>query len=92
MQRHSRRMEDEMVARQRQERIRLPKNQQKEAKIRMSMFKQSLRISSVYQDTAHLSATVSNKDKIKQVRIETSRDPADRHDSSKNLRDSYLVI
>jgi len=62
MLRHSRRVEDEMVARQRRERIRLPKIQQKEAKIRMNMFKKSLRISSVYQDPLQ---SVSQKDKIK---------------------------
>lgn len=64
MLRHSRRVEDEMVARQRRERIRLPKIQQKEAKIRMNMFKKSLRISSVYQDPLQ---SVSQKDKIKKV-------------------------
>merc|ERR1719427_1027272 len=71
MQRHSRRMEDEMIARQRQERLRLPKIQQKEAKVRMSMFKKSLRISSVYQEVSNVS--VSHKDKVKQFSLSESK-------------------
>ena len=74
MNRHASRTDDEMMQRHRQERMRLPKIQQKDAKIRMLQFKKSLRISSVYQqrdsvdvDAAFAAGSGRDKDKVKKV-------------------------
>ena len=44
MVRYNKRMEEELIARQRQERLRLPRVQRTEGKARMTMFKKSLKI------------------------------------------------
>uniref|UniRef100_H2Y590 Protein kinase domain-containing protein n=1 Tax=Ciona savignyi TaxID=51511 RepID=H2Y590_CIOSA len=49
MHRHNKRMKEELLSRQQQERVRLPKIQRTEGKARMSMFKRSIRIQSTYE-------------------------------------------
>lgn len=59
--RHNKRLEEELLTRQRQEKIRLPKIQRTEGKARMSMFKQSLRIQ------AQQGEAFNEKEKVRQV-------------------------
>jgi len=76
-------MEDELLSKQRIEKLRLPKIQQKEAKVRMSMFKKSIRISSVYSpnhqagvpstEPHFANSSLSSKDRVKQFSISESK-------------------
>lgn len=59
--RYNRRLEMELLSRQRQEKIRLPKIQRSEGKTRMNMFKKSLRLS--------MQAVENEKDRIKNVSV-----------------------
>ena len=59
MTRHNKRMEEELLARQRQEKLRLPKIQRIEGKTRMTMFKKSLKIQGQHAS--------SEREMIKQV-------------------------
>ena len=57
MQRYNKRMEEDLLARQRHEKIRLPRFQRTESRARLTMFKKSLKIH----------GTVNERDQIKQV-------------------------
>uniref|UniRef100_H2Y589 Protein kinase domain-containing protein n=1 Tax=Ciona savignyi TaxID=51511 RepID=H2Y589_CIOSA len=75
MHRHNKRMKEELLSRQQQERVRLPKIQRTEGKARMSMFKRSIRIQSTYEGRTQQ----SEKDKIKQFTVaETKRQKSER--------------
>ena len=66
MNRHNKRLEEELLSRQRQEKIRLPKVQRAEGKTRMSMFKKSLKIQG--------QNVMSEREMVKQVKITDSFD------------------
>ena len=59
MNRYNKRLEEELLTRQRQEKIRLPKIQRTEGKTRMNMFKKSLKIQGL--------PVSSEREKVKQV-------------------------
>lgn len=61
MTRHNKRLEEELLSRQRQEKIRLPKVQRTEGKTRMNMFKKSLKIQG--------QNVMNEREMVKQVRF-----------------------